>query len=172
MSTRALAEERGLAPTTIATMLKKMEAKGVVTHRTEGRKFLYRPTVSEADVRRTMVGDLTERLFRGEVTALVSHLLAEHEIDPDELRQLEALLAESTRRKEPDMPSLDRLLDPIAQWMAPLASPEGLLAWARHLPPALDPAPGRRLGRLALAAGPAPAARRSGCGRRRWSAPC
>ena len=91
----ALAEERGLAPTTIATMLKKMEDKGVVTHRTEGRKFLYRPTVSEADVRRTMVGDLTERLFRGEVTALVSHLLAEHEIDPDELRQLEALLAES-----------------------------------------------------------------------------
>jgi predicted transcriptional regulator len=91
----ALEEERGLAPTTIATMLKKMEAKGVVTHRTEGRKFIYRPTVSEADVRRTMVGDLTERLFRGEVTALVSHLLAEHEIDPDELERLEALLAES-----------------------------------------------------------------------------
>jgi BlaI family transcriptional regulator, penicillinase repressor len=91
----ALEEERGLAPTTIATMLKKMEAKGVVTHRTEGRKFIYRPSVSEADVRRTMVGDLTERLFRGEVTALVSHLLAEHEIDPDELARLEALLAES-----------------------------------------------------------------------------
>jgi predicted transcriptional regulator len=91
----ALEEERGLAPTTIATMLKKMEAKGVVTHRTEGRRFIYRPTVSEADVRRTMVGDLTERLFRGEVTALVSHLLAEHEIDPDEMERLEALLAES-----------------------------------------------------------------------------
>ena len=91
----ALEEERGLAPTTIATMLKKMEAKGVVTHRTEGRRFLYRPTVSEADVRRTMVGDLTDRLFRGEVSALVSHLLAEHEIDPDELRQLQELLAEN-----------------------------------------------------------------------------
>lgn len=91
----ALEEERGLAPTTIATMLKKMEAKGVVTHRTEGRRFLYRPTVSEADVRRTMVGDLTDRLFRGEVTALVSHLLAEHEIDPNELRQLQELLAEN-----------------------------------------------------------------------------
>lgn len=91
----ALEEERGLAPTTIATMLKKMEAKGVVTHRTEGRRFLYRPTVSEAEVRRTMVGDLTDRLFRGEVTALVSHLLAEHEIDPNELRQLQELLAEN-----------------------------------------------------------------------------
>lgn len=89
----ALEAERGLAPTTIATMLRKMEDKGVVTHRTEGRKFLYRPTVSEAAVRRTMVGELTDRLFRGEVTALVSHLLAEHEIDTEELERLRALVA-------------------------------------------------------------------------------
>ncbi len=47
---RELLDERGLAPTTIATMLTKMEKKGVVSHRTEGRKFLYRPTVSEAEV--------------------------------------------------------------------------------------------------------------------------
>ena len=32
----ALREERGLAPTTIATMLRKMEDKGVVAHRAEG----------------------------------------------------------------------------------------------------------------------------------------
>lgn len=94
----ALEEERGLAPTTIATMLKKMEAKGVVTHRTEGRRFLYRPTVTETAVRRTMVGDVTERLFRGEVTALVSHLLAEHEIDADELDRLKSLISQAERR--------------------------------------------------------------------------
>jgi len=94
----ALEEERGLAPTTIATMLKKMEAKGVVTHRTEGRRFLYRPSVTEAAVRRTMVGDVTDRLFRGEVTALVSHLLAEHEIDADELERLKHLIAETENR--------------------------------------------------------------------------
>lgn len=93
----ALEAERGLAPTTIATMLRKMEDKGVVTHRTEGRKFIYRPAVSEAAVRRTMVGELTDRLFRGEVTALVSHLLAEHEIDAGELERLRALVA-----REPD----------------------------------------------------------------------
>lgn len=93
----ALDAERGLAPTTIATMLRKMEDKGVVTHRAEGRKFIYRPAVSEAAVRRTMVGELTDRLFRGEVTALVSHLLAEHEIDAGELERLRALVA-----REPD----------------------------------------------------------------------
>jgi predicted transcriptional regulator len=90
-------EERDLAPTTIATMLRKMEDKGVVTHRAEGRRFLYRPAVTEAAVRRTMVGELTDRLFRGEVTALVSHLLAEHDIDPDELARLRSLIAEHER---------------------------------------------------------------------------
>lgn len=97
---QALEEERGLAPTTIATMLKKMEAKGVVTHRTEGRRFLYRPAVTEAAVRRTMVGDVTDRLFRGEVTALVSHLLAEHEVDAGELERLKSLIAETETRMD------------------------------------------------------------------------
>lgn len=95
----ALLAERGLAPTTIATMLKKMEDKGVVAHRAEGRRYLYRPTVSEPQVRRSMVGELTERLFLGDTAALVSHLLAEHEIDPDELAELRRLLDE---RQAPD----------------------------------------------------------------------
>lgn len=91
----ALEQERGLAPTTIATMLRKMEDKGVVTHRAEGRRFLYRPTVSEPEVKRSMVSELTSMLFRGNPAALVSHLIAEHEIDSDELAELQALLAET-----------------------------------------------------------------------------
>ena len=89
---RALWDERGLAPTTIATMLVKMEKKGVVTHRTEGRRYLYRPTVSEAEITRSMVGQLAQRLFEGDVHALVSHLLSEHEIESGELEELKTLI--------------------------------------------------------------------------------
>ncbi|HEX6864404.1 MAG TPA: BlaI/MecI/CopY family transcriptional regulator [Thermoanaerobaculia bacterium] len=89
----ALEPERGLALTTIATMLAKMEKKGVVDHRAEGRRFIYRPTVSEGQVRRSMVTDLTSQLFRGDVFALVNHLLSEHEIDARELDQLRSLIA-------------------------------------------------------------------------------
>jgi len=96
---QALLSERGLAPTTIATMLKKMEDKGVVAHRAEGRKFIYRPTVSEDQVTRGMVSDLTERLFGGDPVALVSHLIARHEIRPDELSELEKMIA-AARKKE------------------------------------------------------------------------
>lgn len=90
----ALQEERGLALTTIATMLSKMEKKGIVTHRTEGRQFVYAPTVSEEEVHRSMVTELTERLFEGRAAALVNHLLTHQEIDPRELAEISRLIDE------------------------------------------------------------------------------
>lgn len=92
---QALLEERGLAPTTIATMLKKMEDKGVVEHHAEGRRFIYRPTVSREQVRRSMVADLTERLFGGDPAALVAHLLSRHELRPEELSELTRKIEEA-----------------------------------------------------------------------------
>ena len=88
------------ALTTIATMLSKMEKKGVVTHRSEGRQFVYSPLVSEEEVHRTMVGDLKERLFQGDVAAMVSHLIREEDIDPAELERLEKLIEEARNAKE------------------------------------------------------------------------
>jgi predicted transcriptional regulator len=90
----ALRDERGLAFTTIATMLRKMEDKGVVAHRPDGRQFVYRPTVSEDQVRRSMVGELVARLFAGDAKALVAHLVSEHEIDAGELDELRRRLDE------------------------------------------------------------------------------
>ena len=96
----ALEPERGLALTTIATMLAKMEKKGVVDHRADGRKFIYRPLVSEDQVTRSMVADLTSQLFRGDVMALVNHLLSEHDIDRRELNQLRELISAHEAQKE------------------------------------------------------------------------
>jgi BlaI family penicillinase repressor len=87
-----LEAERGLAPTTVATMLAKLERKGVVAHRTEGRRFIYRPLVDEQRVRRSMVDELTSQLFHGDVTALVNHLLSEHSIEARELAELRSLI--------------------------------------------------------------------------------
>ncbi|UCD74856.1 MAG: BlaI/MecI/CopY family transcriptional regulator, partial [Phycisphaerales bacterium] len=59
---QALLPARGLALTTIATMLSKLEKKGVLTHRRKGRQFVYRPRVAQNEVNRSMVGDLIDRL--------------------------------------------------------------------------------------------------------------
>jgi predicted transcriptional regulator len=88
----ALESERGLAPTTIATMLMKMEKKGVVRHYVDGRRFVYQPLVTEQQVRRSMVDALRQRLFGGDASAFVSHLLGEHEIDARELSEIQKQL--------------------------------------------------------------------------------
>jgi BlaI family transcriptional regulator, penicillinase repressor len=94
----ALHASRRLAPTTIATMLRKMEEKGVVAHRVDGRQFVYHPVVSQVAVRRSMVRELVERLFGGDPSALVAHLVSEHEVDADELDELRRRLDAPERR--------------------------------------------------------------------------
>ena len=88
----ALAPERELALTTVATLLSRLEGRGVVTRRTEGRQFVYRAAVQERDVRRSMVAALTDRLFAGDPTALVHHLIDEGRIGADALARIERML--------------------------------------------------------------------------------
>jgi predicted transcriptional regulator len=90
----ALQPERNLALTTVATLLARLESRGVVSRRMDGRQFVYRADVGEAEVRRSMVSALTERLFGGDPAALVHHLIDEGAIDAQELARLRALLEE------------------------------------------------------------------------------
>lgn len=94
-------DERGLAPTTIATMLTKMEKRGLVDHRAEGRQYIYRPLVERGEVRRTMVSEFVDRLFLGDPAALVNHLLSEHALDDDELAALRRKIAQHPRAGHP-----------------------------------------------------------------------
>ncbi len=88
----ALRPVRGLAQTTVATLLSRLEKRGVVAHHTRARQFIYYPIVTEADVRRSMVSQLTERLFNGDVTALVSHLLDAREMSTGDLAKVKELI--------------------------------------------------------------------------------
>jgi len=90
-----LEPERGLAPTTIATILSRLERRGLVRHSSRGRQFLYAPVVSEQEIRHSMVAALTSRLFNGDATALVSHLLKSRDIAPGDLEKVRALLSEN-----------------------------------------------------------------------------
>lgn len=97
---QALQAERGLALSTVATLLTRLEKRGVVAHDTRARQYVYHPTVTESDVRRTMVSELTERLFDGDVTALMSHLLSAREMSPGDLARVKALIESRDAREE------------------------------------------------------------------------
>lgn len=89
----ALGPKTDLAYTTIATMLRKMEERGLVAHRVDGRAFLYRAIIGEAEVSHGMTSHLVDRLFEGSLADVVSHLLTTREVSRDELRELEKLIA-------------------------------------------------------------------------------
>ena len=93
----ALKAERDLALTTVATVLTRLEKAGLVSHRASGRHYLYRPLVSEEEVRRSMVSVLAERLFEGDVAALVSHLVNAREIRPGDLARVKQLIEAKER---------------------------------------------------------------------------
>ena len=91
---KRLGDESELAYTTVATMLRKMEARGLVKHRMEARSFIYRAAVAEEAVSRGMADHLLERLFEGSLADMVRHLLSNREVSREELSKLEKLIAE------------------------------------------------------------------------------
>jgi len=92
-------KESDLAYTTISTMLRKMEARGLITHRSEGRTFIYRAKVAAETVSRSMADHLVDRVFEGSLTEAVNHLLTTREVSRDELTKLERLIAETKKRR-------------------------------------------------------------------------
>ncbi len=91
----ALAGQRDLAHTTVATLLTRLARRGIVTGERDGRQWRYRPLVSERQVRRTMVSGIVRSLFRGNAQALMAHLVNEREVAADDLRKIQALLDEA-----------------------------------------------------------------------------
>lgn len=87
-----LAADRGLAHTTVATLLTRLEKRGVVAQRRDGRAWIYSAQLSEAEVQRSMVADLVASLFGGDSTALVAHLVSADEVSSGDLAAIRARL--------------------------------------------------------------------------------
>lgn len=96
----ALSKDKPLATTTVATMLSRLEKRGIIDHKTDDRQYVYFPLVSENEVRRSMVKDLVSNVFRGDFAALMNHLVKESEIDPDDLESLKQMIDEQEKKED------------------------------------------------------------------------
>jgi predicted transcriptional regulator len=81
---------------TVATLLDRLETKGVVTSDRSELAFVYRPVISTQEVRQKRVSNLVDKLYQGEPGLLVLHLLKAHPLDADQAREVRALLEEMT----------------------------------------------------------------------------
>jgi len=88
----ALRDRYALTYSTVQTLLRILEQKGYVTHDKVGRAFVFRAVVDEGQARRRALKHLIGRLFNGSPSLLVSNVLDDDEIDPQELVQLKRLI--------------------------------------------------------------------------------
>ncbi len=79
---------------TVATLLDRLEAKGMVTSDRRELAFVYQPAISEQDVRQKRVSSLVEKLYQGQPGLLVMHLLKSHPLEAGEASEVRALLEE------------------------------------------------------------------------------
>lgn len=100
--TDAIAAKREMAYTTVMTMLRDLEGKGLLTHKVDGRTFVYKPAVQRKRVVSGIVGDITRRLFDGSPAALLAHLLEGESIEPGELERIKRMIADKEKAEARD----------------------------------------------------------------------
>lgn len=80
---------------TVQTLLRIMEDKGLVEHRTKGRTFIYAPKYTREQVSSRFL----HNVFDGALDQLVLSMLQAENVGPDELKDLERLIAKARREK-------------------------------------------------------------------------
>ena len=88
----SLSAERDVEFATVQTYLRRMAEKGYIRSAMHGRVRVYSPRIRPGTVIREALGDLADRLFRGETLPMVRHLIEDGNLTEDELSQLRALI--------------------------------------------------------------------------------
>ncbi len=91
----ALPAHRKVAYKTVQTLLRRLEDKGYLTHKVEGKAHVFCPAVKrEAVVKRTVL-DFLDRLFGGDPRPLMQFLAREGHVDAQDIEELRKLIDES-----------------------------------------------------------------------------
>ena len=86
--------KRGWSLATVKTMLSRLVTKGAISHREDGRRFLYSPAIEREAYVGTESKRFVERLFGGRLSPLVARLAEEDALDAKDIAEIEALLKE------------------------------------------------------------------------------
>jgi len=77
---------------TVATLLDRLETKGLVESDRTELAFVYRPTISSQEVQQRRVSSLVDKLYQGEPGLLVLHLLKSHPLDANQAMEVRDVL--------------------------------------------------------------------------------
>ena len=88
----AIQEQRPVALTTIATTLKTMLSKGLVTREDGARGYVWSAAASRDRTAAGLLGKVVQHVFDGSARRLVAHLIEEGALDDRDREEIRALL--------------------------------------------------------------------------------
>jgi predicted transcriptional regulator len=94
---------RGLARSTVLTMMERLRAKRYLERRRTDGVFRYAAKASPSELLQGAVASFVEKTLAGSVSPVVTYLAEREEVSDDELAELERLVEklQSSRRREP-----------------------------------------------------------------------
>ncbi|EIL95339.1 MULTISPECIES: BlaI/MecI/CopY family transcriptional regulator [Rhodanobacter] len=94
-------EPRGLARSTVLTMMERLRGKGYLKRKQLRGMFRYSTVTGAGEAMRSAVGSFVEKTLSGSVSPFVAWMSEHAEVSDDELAELEALVSQlQSRRKE------------------------------------------------------------------------
>lgn len=100
MCREGVASRRALKDSTIRTILRKLEEKGYLTHKLDGRLFLYMAAKSRRKVAVQAVGQVLERFCDGSLEELLVGMVDNQVLEPSQLQRLAEKIASRARDKK------------------------------------------------------------------------
>ena len=97
---RLLKDRVGWAKSTVTTMVRRMEEKGLVSYDQEGRTKTFRAAVSREEAAAAETESLLQRAYHGSVGLLVNTLAQREALSREDIDELYAIL----RKAEEDVP--------------------------------------------------------------------
>jgi BlaI family transcriptional regulator, penicillinase repressor len=95
-----IGRDKALAYTTVLSAMQKLEKRGWLRHREEGRAYIYLPTRSREEESKSSLRKFIGAVFGGDPLVLFQHLLDDEELSTKDLAALKKMIEK--RRKERD----------------------------------------------------------------------
>ena len=94
--------ERGLAYTTVATVMRKLESKGFLKHDEKDRTYIYHPLADQDKVSQGMLREMIDGLFDGSAAKLVTTLIQGEHLTEKDLNHIQRVILEYQRDNNND----------------------------------------------------------------------
>jgi BlaI family transcriptional regulator, penicillinase repressor len=97
-----LAARKNLAYTTVLSVMQKLERVGWLSHRSEGRSYIYVPARNRKEAGIESIRGLMRRIFGGDQRSLFQHLVESEDLTDEDLDAFRKIIAERQKRRRND----------------------------------------------------------------------